>query len=123
MSEADFLIKETDPKKICQYFIGLGVSTVVIKAGTNGAYFATDKEFQHVPGFKVGQVLDPVGAGDGFAAGLISGLIDELPLKEAVKRGNAIGALVIMNNGDVEGLPEREELEKFLLNEQEDVIR
>lgn len=60
------------------------------------------------------QIVDPVGAGDGFAAGVISGLLQNVPISEAVRRGNAVGAIVVGTNGDVEGLPTREELDEFL---------
>jgi 2-dehydro-3-deoxygluconokinase len=67
-----------------------------------------------VPGFKVDKVVDTVGAGDGFAVGIISGLLEKLPLKEAVVRGNAIGSLQVMVPGDNEGLPDRARLEEYI---------
>ena len=58
--------------------------------------------------------MDTVGAGDGFAAGVISGVMEGLSLPEAVLRGNAIGTIQIMNVSDNEGLPTRPELERFM---------
>jgi len=49
-----------------------------------------------------------VGAGDGFAAGVISGVMEGLPLAQAVQRGSAIGTIQIMHVSDNEGLPSRE---------------
>lgn len=123
ISEGEFLTGESDPTKIYDFFNSKGVENVIIKAGAKGAYYGTNSIFEHVEGFYVEHVVDPVGAGDGFAAGFISGLIESLPLNEAVRRGNAVGALVTMVNGDVEGLPEREELDTFMANLTEDVIR
>ena len=57
-----------------------------------------------------------VGAGDGFATGVISGCLEKLPMAEAVRRGNAIGAIVITSKGDNENLPTRDELIKFMGN-------
>lgn len=69
------------------------------------------------------QVIDPVGAGDGFAAGLISVLLDGLSLYDVVERANAVGALVTMVEGDVDGMPERDEVERLIHQHGEDVTR
>ncbi|QSO51274.1 sugar kinase [Alicyclobacillus curvatus] len=67
-----------------------------------------------VPSFSVDHVVDTVGAGDGFAVGVISGLLDGLSLRDAVMRGNAIGAMQVMVPGDNEGLPSQAQLAAFL---------
>jgi 2-dehydro-3-deoxygluconokinase len=58
----------------------------------------------------VANVVDTVGAGDGFAVGVISALLENLPLQAAAARGNAIGARVVQFRGDCEGLPNRAQL-------------
>lgn len=60
------------------------------------------------------KVLDTVGAGDGFAVGLVSGLLEGLTVADAVARANAIGARVVGFPGDSDGLPTRAELAAFL---------
>ena len=67
-----------------------------------------------VEGYKVEKVVDTVGAGDGFATGVVTGLMEGLTLSEAVKRGTAIGANLVMIRGDNEGLPTRQELKDFM---------
>src|SRR5699024_5987636 len=114
---------ETDPEILGKRFLELGASLVVLKVGADGAYYFTEEESKLVPGFKVDHVVDPVGAGDGFAAGLTSGLLEGLPIEKAVERGNAVGAMVTMVNGDVEGLPEKSEVERFIEAPSEDVSR
>ena len=52
--------------------------------------------------------------GDGFATGVVTGLMEGLTLSEAVKRGTAIGAIQVMSRGDNEGLPTRQELKDFM---------
>jgi 2-dehydro-3-deoxygluconokinase len=58
-------------------------------------------------------VAHPVGAGDGFAAGVLSGLLDGLSVGDSVARGNAVGAMATLVQGDYEGLPEKAEIERF----------
>ncbi|MFA1820808.1 sugar kinase [Virgibacillus oceani] len=123
LKEGEFLTGYEEPKRICEYFTNLGISTVVVKAGKDGAYLMSDENFMHIEGYKVESVIDPVGAGDGFAAGFLSGLIDKLSTEKAVKRGNLIGAFVITQHGDVEGLPDKQEIHEFLSDKREDVSR
>ena len=89
------------------------MKTVIIKDGSKGAYVQTADENYDVAGYKVEKVVDTVGAGDGFAVGVLSGILEGLDLKDSVKRGNAIGAIQVMNIGDNEGLPTPKELKAF----------
>ena len=87
------------------------MSLVVIKLGAKGAYWTTAVQAGYVAGFPVKKVVDTVGAGDGFAAGLISGMLEGCPVMDAVKRGTWIGARAVQVLGDTEGLPTRAQLE------------
>jgi 2-dehydro-3-deoxygluconokinase len=114
IDEGQFMFNEDDPKKLGQLFLNHGASLVVLKVGAAGAYYFTEESSGLVEGFRLSNIVDPVGAGDGFAAGLISGLLDQLAIQEAVKRANAVGAMVTLVEGDVEGLPDRDELHAFM---------
>ena len=105
-----------DKKEAADFYQKLGVKTVIIKDGSKGAYVQTANENYDVAGYKVEKVVDTVGAGDGFAVGVLSGILERLNLKDSVKRGNAIGAIQVMNIGDNEGLPTPEKLKAFQEN-------
>lgn len=102
------------PEEVADFYLQHGSKIVVIKIGSKGSYF---KSYQgktgFVPSFKVNQVIDTVGAGDGFAAGIISGLLDQLTLKETIQRGNAIGALAVQTAGDNDNYPDKKTLTSF----------
>jgi 2-dehydro-3-deoxygluconokinase len=117
LGEGKILTGLNTPEEIADYYLARGVSLVVIKLGPEGAYYKSSEGDGYVDGFKVEQVVDTVGAGDGFAVGVISAMLEKLPIVEAVKRGNAIGALAVMSPGDMDGLPTREELAKFMQQE------
>ncbi|WP_313637987.1 sugar kinase [Paenibacillus sp.] len=117
LGEGKILTSLNTPEEIADYYLARGVSLVVIKLGPEGAYYKSAEGEGYVDGFKVEQVVDTVGAGDGFAVGVISAMLEKLPIAEAVKRGNAIGALAVMSPGDMDGLPTREELAKFMQQE------
>lgn len=112
--EGKILCGTEDPSKINEYYIGLGAKMVVTKLGPDGALVREgDKEFT-VPGFIIDKVVDTVGAGDGFACGVLTGLMEELPLEKAVERACAIGAIQCTFAGDNEGLPTPEQLQAFI---------
>lgn len=112
MEEGLFLTGETTPEGVARFYRERGAKLVVVKLGAAGAYFDSDTAGTgHVPGFPVAQVVDTVGAGDGFACGVISALLDGLSVPEAVKRGAWIGARAVQVLGDSEGLPTRAELD------------
>lgn len=113
-AEGDILCGSSDPDTIGSFYLELGAKGVVTKVGSKGAYLVTPDHREMVPGFRVEKVVDTVGAGDGFAAGIISALVEGKSLPEAVRRGNAIGAIQVTSVGDNDGLPTREELKKFM---------
>lgn len=114
VKEGRILCGKDTPEEIARWYLARGVKAVVVKTGAQGAYGATETEAFAEPTFRAERIVDTVGAGDGFAAGVISALAEELPLRECVRRGNAIGTLQIMNPGDNTGLPNREQLETFM---------
>lgn len=120
ISEGKILTGSDDPDEIADFYLNMGARIVVIKLGPEGAFVKTkDKSFV-VPGFKVDQVVDTVGAGDGFAVGVLSGVLEGLSLEAAVTRGNAIGSLQVMVQGDNEGLPTHDVLSNYLKKHERD---
>jgi len=114
IAEGKTLTGRDRPEDIAEFYQDMGVETVIIKLGSRGAYVRHGKEDFVVPGYPVDKVVDTVGAGDGFAVGVISGRLEGLPMRDAVDRGNAIGALQVMEIGDNEGLPTPDKLQAFM---------
>ncbi|ABM36800.1 sugar kinase [Polaromonas naphthalenivorans] len=111
LEEGRFLTGESTAEGIARFYRQRGARLVVVKLGAEGAWFDSDTAgCGHVPGFAVAEVIDTVGAGDGFAVGVVSALLDGLGVPEAVKRGAWIGARAVQVLGDSEGLPTRAEL-------------
>lgn len=104
-----------DPVKIADFYQRLGVPTVIVKTGKHGAYVRDGKESYSLETFPVPRekIIDTVGAGDGFAVGVISGRLEGLTLRDSVIRGNAVGSIQVQNLSDNEGLPTPEELQAF----------
>lgn len=114
LAEGQRLTGLETPHDIAGFYLDRGARAVIIKLGPEGSYYrgrlaGTDEHFS-VPGIDVREVIDTVGAGDGFAVGVISALLDGRSPYEALQRGNLIGALAVQVPGDMEGLPHRERL-------------
>ncbi|MGK7247123.1 sugar kinase [Buttiauxella agrestis] len=111
LSEGAILTGHKTPEAIADFYLDHGVKTVVLKTGADGAWYKTASgDKGAVSAVKVENVVDTVGAGDGFAVGVISALLEGKTLEHAVSRGNKIGSLAIQVIGDSEGLPTRSSL-------------
>lgn len=117
--EGKILTGEKEPEAIADTYLARGAKTVIVKLGTDGAFTKNnDGSMFHTRAFPVTHIVDTVGAGDGFAVGVLSGILEGLSLQEAVRRGAAIGALVVMTAGDNEGLPTKDQLRAFMQRNQ-----
>lgn len=110
LEEGRLLTGRDSPQGIAEFYLERGAKCVVVKLGPAGAYYASADERGLVPGIAVERVVDTIGAGDGFAVGVVSGLLEGLTLADAAARGNAIGARVVQFPGDCDGLPTRAQL-------------
>ena len=111
LSEGKILTKRDTPEGIAEFYHERGVDSVIVKLGDKGAYWSTGGEHGTVPAFPVKRIVDTVGAGDGFAVGVISAVAEGMSLQEAAARGTVIGSIQITHRGDNEGPPTRAELE------------
>lgn len=114
VAEGKALTGSEDIEEIATFYLNKGAQVVITKSGSDGA-FITEKgqETINVKGFKVEKVIDTVGAGDGFAVGILHGYLKGLSWKEAAVYANAIGSLQVQHEGDNEGLPTEEALDDY----------
>lgn len=121
VNEGKILTGSDDPEKIADFFLkGKRTKTVIVKIGSKGAFVKNEDGTKYiVDGFKVApqNIVDTVGAGDGFALGVITALLEGKNMKSAVMRGNAVGALQIQTPGDNDGYPTPEKLKEFYQKE------
>jgi 2-dehydro-3-deoxygluconokinase len=111
MDEALLLSGQSDPELAARELHGLGPDLVVIKLGAAGALaLAANGHVTRSPAVHVERIVDPVGAGDAFAAGLLSGMLRGWTLAESLALANRCGALAMISPGDMEALPRWEEV-------------
>lgn len=112
--EASFMFGTHDPEKAARKALKRGVQTVGIKLGADGALLQNSAgESLYAPAFKV-KAVDTTGAGDGWNAGLLVGMLRGWDLKTCVTIANAVGALVVTKHGAITALPYKHELDRFL---------
>ncbi|RJQ68517.1 sugar kinase [Pseudonocardiaceae bacterium YIM PH 21723] len=111
--EALVITGQTGRADAAKWLLDRGTRVVVIKSGAAGAW-ATDGVQEWTQSALPASVVDPVGAGDAFDAGFLSGTLDGLPIPDRLARGAAVGALAVQSLGDLDGLPYRTELDLTL---------
>lgn len=105
-----------DPAASAQKLMAMyQVDVVVVTAGADGCAYVdrATGEAGHVPGFAV-KAVDTNAAGDIFHGAYMVGLMERMPLVEALRFACAAAALKCSRRGGREGAPYRQEVEAFL---------
>lgn len=118
LGEASLLSGLDAVDDITEFYLAKGIKTVIVKDGASGAHYRTKDRKGHVPGFHVSEIVDTVGAGDGFAVGIIDGLLNDFTLEHSLTNANAIGAIQVQDASDNEALPTNDELAAFIKESQ-----
>jgi ribokinase len=104
---------ESQVLEAAKALLDLGVDTAILTLGGRGAILARKGKTELIPAFDV-EVVDTTAAGDAFMAGFSVALAEGKPLEEAVRWGNASGALATTQLGAQPSLPLRRDVERLL---------
>jgi 2-dehydro-3-deoxygluconokinase len=113
LDEAELLTGESEPLPAAEAIRQLGPRLVLLKLGAEGSLALSDEGVVRAPALRLERIVDPVGAGDGFAAGFLSGQLRGWPIAQSLRLGNVVGAAAMSVSGDVEGLPTWEEVQSL----------
>jgi 2-dehydro-3-deoxygluconokinase len=103
--DATVLFETEDEKEMLARSSQSGAKVIVLKRAERGAIARMGDLEVEVPADPIEQVVDPVGAGDGFDAGFLSGWLRGYTLEDALRLGARIGALAVAAQGDYAGYP------------------
>ncbi|KRM06272.1 2-dehydro-3-deoxygluconokinase [Liquorilactobacillus ghanensis DSM 18630] len=128
IKEGRILTGKTAVEDIVDYYLqnkNSQIQQVIVNLVDDGSYSKhrqPDGSYQteRVAAIKIPKIIDRIGAGDGFVAGVVSAKLEELSDRDCLRRGSAIGAIQMQNIGDNEGLPNKAELTKFMTENQVD---
>lgn len=91
-----------------------GVEALVVTFGAAGARIVLGgSTILDQPAYPVA-VIDTLGAGDAFTAGLAASLLEGRPWDAAARRAAACGALMVARRGVLDGLPDPDAVTDFL---------
>ncbi|KGY14124.1 ribokinase [Vibrio tubiashii] len=90
-----------------------GIEIVMITLGAKGVWLSENGRGELIPGFKV-DATDTTAAGDTFNGALVTGLLEDLPLKSAIIFAHAAAAISVTRFGAQTSIPSREEVDAFL---------
>ncbi|WP_455815444.1 ribokinase [Pseudomonas graminis] len=90
-----------------------GIHTVLITLGSRGVWLSEQGKGQRIPGFRV-EAVDTIAAGDTFNGALITALIEQRPMAEAVRFAHAAAAIAVTRRGAQPSVPWRDEIDSFL---------
>jgi 2-dehydro-3-deoxygluconokinase len=117
--EGRLVVDADESARLAAELAALGPAEVLVKLGERGAAAHLDDRPYLVPPRPVA-VLDPVGAGDAFAAGYLASRCRDADPKDRLAAAATAGAFAVTVAGDWEGAPTLEELE--LLADADDVV-
>lgn len=113
--EARQMTGEQDIPKVAEKILSYGVKNVIIKIGKQGAYIRScDGTEMIVPAMKGITAIDTIGAGDNFASGFITGILEGKSLRECGEYGNVTASIAIQSIGATTGVTGRDVFEKRL---------
>ena len=113
LEEARMISGISNIREIARFFRSDGVKIMGLKMGKKGCYIqAENKEFR-IPAFHV-KVVDTTGAGDGFVAGFLTGIVKGWDLKLTGEFANAVGGCAVTSVGASQGIKSLDETLQFM---------
>jgi len=108
--EAGLVASGSDAGALATGLAALGPAEALVKRGPLGVVACCDGRLTTVPAYPV-TAVDPVGAGDAFAAAYLAERLRDRPLTERLEVATGAGAYAVTVSGDWEGLPSRADLD------------
>ncbi|NRQ32655.1 sugar kinase [Nonomuraea sp. NN258] len=108
-AEGRLIAEVADPAELAKALAALGPGHVLLKSGARGALELSGGVLRQGRPYRVTEV-DPVGAGDAFAAGWLADWLAGAGPDERLATACAAGAFAVTSQGDWESLPRRADL-------------
>jgi ribokinase len=96
---------------LARALLELGPENVLLTLGPKGVLWASSAGMRIIPALKV-KVVDTVGAGDAFNAGLAVGLAEKLPMAEAIALGVTAASISTQKRETIDSYPTRAEVDR-----------
>lgn len=117
--ELEFIGGSADPFEASRTVLTMGPSQIVAKRGAQGVLYFGPEGQREAPAFRV-NVLNTLGAGDGFGAAYTFGLLQGWPIERRLTYASAAGAIVVSRHSCSEAMPTAQETEAFIAQHRSD---
>lgn len=107
------VIDESSAQQAAQVFHQKGIEKVLITLGSKGVFVSENGVGQIVAGFRV-KAVDTTAAGDTFNGALVTAMLEDKPLNEAILFAHASAAISVTRKGAQPSIPTRQEALEFL---------
>ncbi|MGH2819615.1 MAG: sugar kinase [Actinomycetota bacterium] len=114
LEEGNRLFGTDSEESLARAIRGAGLDNAVARVGDKGALVICEQEARLVQPRRLETVVDEIGAGDGFAAGFVYGLLQSWHHADCAAAGNLIAARALVGTGDWETFPHLHEVEHLL---------
>lgn len=104
---------DTDAAKAAQALHDKGIEMVIITLGQRGVWASVNGQGTRIPGFNV-KAIDTIAAGDTFNGALVTALLEDKPLKDAIRFAHAAAAIAVTRKGAQPSVPWRSETDDFM---------
>jgi 5-dehydro-2-deoxygluconokinase len=113
LQECEVAVGESEPERAADALLERGIELAVVKLGPKGVLARTRDERVEVPPYEV-DVVNGLGAGDGFGGALCHGLLAGWPLERVLRFANVAGAIVASRRECSTAMPTTVEVESRL---------
>lgn len=110
LDEWETAVATRDPDEAAEAVLAAGVDVVIVKQGLGGVLGRSATERVIVPPYPV-EVVNGLGAGDGFGGAVCHGLLADWPLTRTLRFANMAGAIVASRIECSSAMPFLEEVE------------
>ena len=118
--EASGMTGETDEAKVADKLYACGVKNVIMKIGKRGCYIRNAEGSMIVPACKGVTAIDTIGAGDNFASGFITALLEGKDIRECAVYANCTAAVSVQYVGATGGVTDKAIVDEMLAKYRED---
>lgn len=107
---------EQDANNAANYLHQKGINIVIITLGSKGAWVSVNGKGELIAAYCV-NAIDTTAAGDTFIGMLVTALLENKSLHEAIKYAHAAAAIAVTRPGAQTAVPWRKEVELFMTNQ------
>jgi 5-dehydro-2-deoxygluconokinase len=111
--ECEIAVGETDADRAADALLEHGVELAIVKQGPRGVLAKTRSERVEVPAHPI-DVVNGLGAGDGFGGALCHALLQNWALERVIRFANVAGAIVASRRECSTAMPSTADVEAIL---------